>query len=95
MFTKLHPETNGDTMKIEKNVPIPDDVLRQSRTGQGSPWPFAKMDVGDYVFLEGERKRRDGKKTPVLTALHMHAYRNGKKFVSQEADGGLKVWRTE
>jgi hypothetical protein len=80
-------------MKIENNIPIPEINYTCSKPGDGSPYPFGAMEVGDHVFIPNTKKRIDGKKTPALNALHKCAHRNNMKFVSAEMNEGLGVWR--
>lgn len=68
-------------MKIESNIPAPSPLIRHR-------WPFAIMEVGQSIFVDGEI---DGKRA--ATAAKVYGLRNGKKFTVRKSDGGHRIWR--
>lgn len=56
--------------KIEKNVPVPDNI---GRRGQPPKYPFGDMEVGDSIVA-----KRLGRQ-----AAYVYGWRNKKKFVSK------------
>jgi len=65
---------------IEKNVPVPPG----RRTG--SRIPFARMEIGDSVFLPGDPKKFNS----VSVAA---AKKYGFKFTQRRVGGGVRIWR--
>lgn len=70
---------------IEKNVPLPP-------ARELTAWhPFARMEVGDSVFIPV----KPGRNTPQIRACARQFRRKqGWRFVSREQSGGVRVWRT-
>ena len=75
-------------MKIEKNVPIP----KGTGKGAGKPtiYPFSEMEVGDSVFLDGQRTGG-----PAYLSAMQHGRMHGKKFSARSVDGGIRIWRIQ
>jgi len=75
--------------KIDKNVPIPEDV--HSAGEKRATYPFADLEIGDSFFVEG--------KTTMTSTLNSASRRLGFKFASkvEVVNGveGLRIWRTE
>jgi len=70
------------TYYIEKNIP------RKSSGHNQSKYPFAKMELGDSFFYEGERS--------VITSAAAHGTKKtGWKFSISKENNGFRVWRVE
>lgn len=80
-------------MKIEKGIPAP----KQKNT---SKYPFADMEVGDSVYVDGQRSSynqavKDGAKFSALPTAHQYGKRSGKKFTGRNEGSGVRIWRIE
>jgi hypothetical protein len=69
-------------MIVEKNVDIP--------TNANKSYPFNKMEVGDSIFIAGEKTCR-GK---CYIAAKAYGKYHGIKFTGRSVDGGVRIWRT-
>jgi len=69
---------------IEKNIPKPHKGI-----GRGSSkYPFMEMDVGDSVFVHGQKT--DG---PAYNSAKKYAQRSGFRFSAITIHGGVRIWR--
>lgn len=71
-------------MHIEKNIPAP-----TSTRGAPQKYPFASMEIGDSIFIQGQNSQGNA-----CMAARQHGYHHGKKFVSRSESGGVRIWRT-
>ena len=69
-------------MKIEKDIPIPEDLT--------PTYPFAKMEVGDSVTQAGEAGKRLAQAARVYAARHPDWNCTTRKL----DNGATRVWRT-
>lgn len=83
--------------KIEKNIPIPEDVTRRGK------FPFLEMEVGDsFVVPESEagwrqfHQPRAGWTSIVHTLASRYGKRLGRRFTCRKLpDRSVRVWRVE
>lgn len=80
-----HATRLGRDMDIDKNVPIP-------LPGGRRKYPWAEMEVGDSVLLEGFHSTAEC--YPYRAALNYAAYW-GLKFTARAVEGGVRIWRIE
>lgn len=73
---------------IDDSIPLP--KRKGNSAGRPPKYPFAKMDVGQSVFFDGESYS-----SKVCIAAHAYGRRHGKRFSTRSVDGGLRVWRVE
>lgn len=76
---------------IDKDIPLPADKGNSGR----EVYPFAEMQPGDSVFIEGGRT--DGNECAAAYAI---AHRQRKKgvecrFTARNENGGVRVWRVK
>ena len=76
--------------KVEKDVPIPENVSRGSK----SKYPWDEMEVGDSFFVADADKRKK-KSISATISQHRKLNKNFGRFVTRSIDGGLRVWRVE
>jgi hypothetical protein len=60
------------------------------------PWP--DLEIGDSVFIQAEKGECFNRlKHNVWASSHRHGKKTGKKFmtVADQANNGVRVWRTE
>ena len=74
------------SFKIEDGHAIP--AARQ-HNGRREKYPWSQLDVGQSFFVKDVPLR-----SMCSTASHA-GRRNGKKFLVRDAEGGVRVWRTE
>lgn len=74
-------------MKIEKNLPI--EGLNKSR-GRSPIYPFRDMDVGDSIFVKGQKLGGGAYQSAVI-----HGNKYGKKFSGRTVEGGIRIWRVQ
>jgi len=72
-------------MDIEKEVPAPDVT---GRKGPPRKYPFADMEIGDSVFVEGENSQGRA-----ALAARAHGNFKQKKFAARTQEGGVRIWR--
>ena len=65
------------TIKIDKNIPLPETRNR---------YPFDKLEVGNSFFVEGKTNINGSR-------YHYVRKNHGKKFTTKRENGGLRVWR--
>ena len=69
-------------IKIEKNVPLPEDGRRKKTI-----YPFKTMDVGDSFVTNVKHGHQSA-----ATASFRYKPR---RFTAREVEGGWRIWRTE
>lgn len=69
-------------IKIDKNVPVP-KILR----GGAVKYPFAQMQVGDSIFLEGQTTN----KASALSAYWRRKF--NWVFIARGEKNGARIWR--
>lgn len=76
-----------NTLKIEKNIPIPVRTI----------YPFKDMQIGDSFFVSiGNDKPKYNQKQNVYMAMWKFCQKNtNKKFTTASIDNGIRVWRTQ
>jgi hypothetical protein len=79
---------------IDKDVPLPADKCH-SGSGRGTIYPFAKMQPGDSVFIEGART--DGKEYSAARKMARKRRLKGVecRFTARNENGGMRVWRVK
>jgi len=72
---------------IEKSVPIPGPAR-----GKRTKYPFAKMEPGDSVLIEGEDTRG-----PAYQSAKAMQYNSGGavRFTARTTGTGVRIWRVE
>lgn len=83
MSTQGRDEMQTDTIKIEKNIPAPNNGVR------GSPkYPFRKMEVGDsFLFPAGARLASSSRAAGDAGRMM------GGKFACRTTPEGIRCWR--
>lgn len=83
-------------MRIEKNVPLPENIKKRVRIG---PLPLREMEIGDSIFIEADFDEAELKR--VLHSLYVRLRRftnkNPEYTFSASKDqnrNGLRIWRT-
>ena len=66
-------------MKIDKNIPIPEDRKR---------YPWKEMEVGDSFFIEGKEASQIGG----IANFANRTYKP-KHFITRTVKGGVRIWR--
>ena len=66
------------SIKIEKNIPIPRTKMGKSTS------VFLKMEVGDSVLVKNR-----GESNIIVSSM----WRNKKKALTRQVEGGIRVWR--
>lgn len=67
---------------IEKDIPIPEIDWNREITD--------KMQIGDSVFLPGGGR----KENRILWATKKRFDTQGKKIITRQENGGIRIWRT-
>lgn len=77
-------------MKIEKNIPVTLPAI-----GRHAKYPFAKMEVGDSVYIECKARgvHVTGERARVAAAVY--GLRTGKKFIYRKEKTGVRIWRID
>jgi len=72
---------------IEKNIPIPGPAR-----GKRTKYPFADMEPGDSVLIEGEDTK--GPAYQSAKAIEYNS-RGAIRFTARTVDNGVRIWRVE
>ena len=67
-------------VQIDKGVPIPPPRMQRRRHG----WPITAMEIGDSVFMPGQKSRGSPGYWRKMT---------GFTFTARKVDGGVRFWR--
>jgi len=74
-------------MTIEKGVPAP---IRGAKW-RAAKYPLAGMEVGDSFFMTGDMHAC----SRAMETARKYGVRNGRRYISERQDGGVRVWRVE
>ncbi len=75
-------------VKIESDIPPPEELMFQGRGGRLSLYPFMEMNVGDSVFFDGSTASQ------AYDYAKKIAKRAGdRKFTSKRMNDGIRIWR--
>lgn len=78
-------------MKIDKNIPIPEDL---GIRGKKKLYPLAEMEVGDSILVDGTSASSSG--CGAYNAALQHGRHFGKKFSGRkEGQDKVRIWRVE
>ena len=69
-------------MKINKNIPIPDNKVRRS-------YPYKDMEIGDSFYIDGLGL------SVVCNNNYRYGKKLGMRFIARSENEGVRVWRTE
>lgn len=86
------PKAPNTDIKIEKGVPL---VPRRATDGRGPRYPWADLTVGDSFLSptpEGCSLQRLQRRISNLCAYQART-NPGRKFVTRQVEGGVRVWR--
>ena len=74
-------------IKIEKNIPIPDNSL--------SEYASLEMDVGDSFFVACEEAKRGKTRTRIWNKIRICMTKKelNRNHTIRKVDGGFRVWR--
>jgi hypothetical protein len=75
--------TNTNQFKIEKGIPMP-----QINAGRPCKYPWAKMNVGDSVFM-------DSVNVSVLVSALSYGKKHAMEFASRVENEGRRIWRVK
>lgn len=91
----LYIKTKEIDMQIQKAVPMPNSLQKKGASpGRPSLYPFADMEVGDSVLVDGYNASTTG--CPIYNAARSYGKNNGKRFSGKkEGEGKVRVWRVE
>lgn len=77
-------------VKVDKHIPMPDQMRKQGRPKGAYKYPFHELDVGDSFFI-GDAKQNTIAQS-IYRAQRLHP---GRRFVMAVLDGGIRIWRKE
>lgn len=73
--------------QIEKGLPIPATATKSLIR---STYPFRLMEVGDSVWVEGDKAVQ----TRAITNARGVGKKDSKEFVFEQAQDGVRIWRS-
>lgn len=79
-------------MKIDKDIPIPDDVLSKGRVPYKHPMPA--LEVSDS-FLFSEDKSTDAYKKAYSVCKYWKQKYKERDFIIRRVENGIRIWRTK
>lgn len=74
---------------IESGIPIPSDTRTR---GPERVYPFADMQVGQSIFVEGDKKSESVKNARSAASAYARRYESH-SFTTRYMENGLRIWR--
>ena len=85
-----------ENIEIHKNIPLPENIVRDSNRKGVCKYPFLKMEINDSFLMLSDDKGKDRIVRNLSTAWRAEMKRKGIKdryFTVRRVEEGVRIWR--